>query len=69
VVGAQSAHDDISTTGLSGLRILLAEDNEFNAMVAQGHLENWLPGAQLTHVLNGALAVEAVREGTSTTSC
>jgi CheY-like chemotaxis protein len=46
------------------LRILLAEDNEFNAMVAQGHLENWLPGAHLTHVIDGAKAVEAVRSGT-----
>jgi CheY-like chemotaxis protein len=50
-------------TSLRDVRILLAEDNEFNAMVAQGHLENWLPGARLTHVVNGALAVEAVRTG------
>jgi CheY-like chemotaxis protein len=48
---------------LRDLRILLAEDNEFNAMVAQGHLEDWLPGTRLTHVVNGALAVEAVRKG------
>ncbi len=61
--GTHTAQDDDTATGLSGLRILLAEDNEFNAMVAQGHLENWLPGAQLTHVLNGTLAVEAVRKG------
>ena len=46
---------------LTTLRILLAEDNEFNAMVAQGHLENWLPGVRLTHVPNGAKAVEAMR--------
>ncbi|MBL8011338.1 MAG: response regulator [Flavobacteriales bacterium] len=45
-----------------GIRILLAEDNEFNAMVAQGHLENWLPGARLTHVINGAHAVDAIRK-------
>jgi class 3 adenylate cyclase len=61
--GTHNAQEDTTTTGLSGLRILLAEDNEFNAMVAQGHLENWLSGAQLTHVLNGVLAVEAVRKG------
>ncbi|MBK7945636.1 MAG: response regulator [Flavobacteriales bacterium] len=50
-----------AATALRDVRILLAEDNEFNAMVAQGHLEDWLPGARLTHVLNGAEALEAVR--------
>jgi class 3 adenylate cyclase/ligand-binding sensor domain-containing protein/ActR/RegA family two-component response regulator len=44
------------------LRILLAEDNEFNAMVVQGHIEDWQPDAQLTHVRNGAMAIEAVRK-------
>jgi CheY-like chemotaxis protein len=64
---AEDTAPGIGTTtnpALKNLRILLAEDNEFNAMVAQGHLENWLPSARLTHVLNGALAVEAVRNGT-----
>jgi class 3 adenylate cyclase/ligand-binding sensor domain-containing protein/CheY-like chemotaxis protein len=49
------------STALRELRILLAEDNEFNAMVVQGHLENWVPGARITHVLNGAEAVAAMR--------
>lgn len=44
------------------LRILLAEDNEFNAMVVQGHLEDWMPEAELIHVRNGAMAIEAVRK-------
>jgi class 3 adenylate cyclase/ligand-binding sensor domain-containing protein len=52
-----------ATARLSDLSILLAEDNDFNAMVAQGHLEDWVPGVQLTHVRNGALAVEALING------
>jgi class 3 adenylate cyclase/ligand-binding sensor domain-containing protein/CheY-like chemotaxis protein len=43
------------------LRILLAEDNDFNALVAIGQLENWSKGIAVTHVLNGARAVEALR--------
>ncbi|MBK9174823.1 MAG: response regulator [Flavobacteriales bacterium] len=46
---------------LHNLHILLAEDNEFNAMVAEGHLENWLPGVRLVHAVNGAKALEAMR--------
>jgi class 3 adenylate cyclase/ligand-binding sensor domain-containing protein len=48
---------------MAGLRVLLAEDNEFNAMVAMGQLENWSPGVQVRHVPNGALAVEALKGG------
>ncbi len=58
---AAPAEETDASPALSHLSILLAEDNEFNAMVAQGHLENWLPHTKLTHVLNGALAVEALR--------
>ncbi|HNE79769.1 MAG TPA: adenylate/guanylate cyclase domain-containing protein [Flavobacteriales bacterium] len=51
------------TSLLRNVRILLAEDNDFNAMVAQGHLEHAIPGMRLVHVLNGTKAVEAVRAG------
>lgn len=51
------------TSLLRNVRILLAEDNDFNAMVAQGHLEHAIPGMRLVHVLNGSKAVEAVRAG------
>jgi signal transduction histidine kinase/ActR/RegA family two-component response regulator len=43
---------------LSGTRILLVEDVEFNVMVAQRMLRNW--HATVDHAENGALAVEKV---------
>ncbi len=43
------------------LSILLAEDNDFNALVAIGQLENWSKGIAVTHVLNGARALEALK--------
>jgi signal transduction histidine kinase/DNA-binding response OmpR family regulator/CHASE3 domain sensor protein len=45
----------------SGLRVLLAEDNEFNQMVTQDMLRRW--GYAVTTVSNGIAAVEAVRDG------
>lgn len=52
-------HSDIANeeAGIQGLRILLAEDNELNAEVAQVLLED--AGAQVTVVDNGKKAVEA----------
>jgi PAS domain S-box-containing protein len=43
------------------VHVLLAEDNAINAMLAKQVLENG--GYTVTHVLNGALAVEAVQNG------
>ncbi len=47
--------------GLQDLRILLAEDNEFNAIVAHDELQEAIPGLQLTMVRNGreAFAIAA----------
>lgn len=42
------------------VKVLLAEDNVINAMLAKQVLENG--GYTVTHVLNGALAVEAVQQ-------
>lgn len=42
------------------VHVLLAEDNAINAMLAKQVLENG--GYTVTHVLNGALAVEAVQQ-------
>ncbi|MBP6389247.1 MAG: response regulator [Flavobacteriales bacterium] len=48
---------------LCDLKILIAEDNEFNALVAQGQLENWVPGVRIVHAVNGMKAVDAMRAG------
>ncbi|MDX9749708.1 MAG: ATP-binding protein [Flavobacteriales bacterium] len=49
--GSGPVHD------LKDLRILLAEDNEFNAMVAQDELADAVPGAQVDLAVNGKVAV------------
>jgi CheY-like chemotaxis protein len=43
------------------LRILLAEDNEFNAMVAQDELADAIPGVRVDVAVNGRIAVEMVQ--------
>ncbi len=42
-------------------RILLAEDNTFNVMVAQDELESLFPGVQVDVAENGGIAVERVK--------
>ncbi|MEO8590137.1 MAG: ATP-binding protein [Flavobacteriales bacterium] len=42
---------------LRDLRILLAEDNDFNAMVAQDELADAIPGVQVDLAVNGKVAV------------
>ena len=46
------------TDSLQGIRILIAEDNPFNQMIAQDDLTFHIEGIQLKTVENGALAVE-----------
>jgi CheY-like chemotaxis protein len=41
-------------------RVLIAEDNEINAMVFSSFLESW--GCEVTHVVNGAEAVAEAQE-------
>jgi CheY-like chemotaxis protein/anti-sigma regulatory factor (Ser/Thr protein kinase) len=48
-------------TELKNLRILLAEDNEFNAMVAQDELADAIPGVHVDVAANGRVAVEMVQ--------
>ncbi|MBK8340583.1 MAG: response regulator [Flavobacteriales bacterium] len=43
------------------LRILLAEDNEFNAMVAQDELADAIPGVHVDVAVNGRIAVDMVQ--------
>jgi len=46
---------------LRNVRILLAEDNDFNAMVAQDELADAIPGVQVDVAANGRIAVEMVQ--------
>ena len=46
------------TDSLQGIRVLIAEDNPFNQMIAQDDLTFHIKGIQLETVENGALAVE-----------
>ncbi len=47
---------------LKRLKILLAEDNEFNRMVAEDTLQDVLPGVSITMALNGQEAVDKVTQ-------
>ena len=49
-----------SMKGLAGKKILVAEDNRINFFVANKFLESW--GVIVTHVENGALALEEIRK-------
>jgi signal transduction histidine kinase/ligand-binding sensor domain-containing protein len=58
---AAPMHGSAAPAELSGLRILLAEDNTFNAMVAQDELAASIPGVEVTVAANGRIAVDLVR--------
>ncbi len=49
------------TESLRGITILLAEDNQFNAVVAQEELEDAIEGVKVEVAENGAIAVEKLR--------
>jgi len=51
-------HRDTALETLRGARILLAEDNVVNTLVAEAILRQW--GAKVTTAINGADAIEAV---------
>ncbi len=56
----ESVADPFETPEVRPLRVLLAEDNDVNAILACALLER--AGHDVCHVVNGALAVEAARE-------
>jgi class 3 adenylate cyclase/CheY-like chemotaxis protein len=58
---ARRARMGPSASEPKSMRILLVEDNEFNALVARTELEEWFPGAKVDHALNGAKAMELVK--------
>lgn len=55
--------DDSRKEQLSRLRILLAEDNEFNRMVAEDTLKELLPGIHIDVAINGEEAVNKTATG------
>jgi signal transduction histidine kinase/ActR/RegA family two-component response regulator len=56
---AQAADSDAhAADALKGIRILLVEDNAFNAIVAQEELEDAIEGVQVEVAENGLIAVE-----------
>ena len=59
--GLRADHDPAQLIALRDLRILLAEDNEFNAMVAQDELADAIPGVHVDVATNGRIAVELVQ--------
>jgi len=46
---------------LKGIRVLLVEDNQFNAVVAQEELEDAIEGINITVAENGLIAVEKLK--------
>ena len=57
---ASSLTEKESFTGLQGVRVLVAEDNEMNVVVIRQYLKKW--GITFDVVENGQLAVEKARE-------
>ena len=55
--------DDSKKQHLAKLRLLLAEDNEFNRMVAEDTLKELLPGIRIDVAVNGEEAVQKVQTG------
>ncbi len=55
--------DDSKKKKLAQLKLLLAEDNEFNRMVAEDTLKELLPGVHIDVAVNGQIAVEKVKTG------
>lgn len=55
--------DEVTKARLSQLRVLLAEDNELNRIVAIDTIEDLLPGIKIDIAVNGQEAVNGVRDG------
>ena len=50
-------------SSLKGIRVLLAEDNEFNQMIAQDDLSYYIEDVKIDVVENGVLALEKLENG------
>jgi signal transduction histidine kinase/ActR/RegA family two-component response regulator len=60
VIPAEDVHSNIAAA-LTGIRILLVEDNAFNVVVAQEELEDAIEGVHVTVGENGLIAVEQLK--------
>jgi signal transduction histidine kinase/ActR/RegA family two-component response regulator len=54
--------DDEKIQKLRKLKILLVEDNEFNRMVAEDTLQEYLPGISITMAVNGQDAIDQLQQ-------
>lgn len=55
--------DEATIARVSAMKVLLAEDNEFNQIVAVGLLQTLAPGIQIDSVLNGVEVLEKLSGG------
>jgi signal transduction histidine kinase/CheY-like chemotaxis protein len=55
-------HVEHLSNQLAGLRVLLVEDNSFNAIVAQEELEDFIPKVMIVVAANGKIALEKIAE-------
>lgn len=60
-VASDSGH---ISDGLKGISILLVEDNDFNKIVAEDTLQEYIGDIKIDHAYNGVIAVEKVRDNT-----
>ena len=60
---AKADNGEDPVTRLHGLKILLVEDNDFNRIVAEDTLHEYLKDIQLDHAVNGIDAVEKISRG------
>lgn len=60
-VSAQESVSPAMLDALKGIRVLIAEDNRYNLIVASETLELKIPGVQVAAALNGVEAVEKCR--------
>ena len=63
VIPAEDLSSNIAVA-LTGIRILLVEDNAFNVVVAQEELEDAIEGVQVEVAENGLIAVEKLKSST-----
>src|ERR1043165_2586865 len=61
-IGVSEKPKETDYSALSKLKILVAEDNEFNQVVIKDTLENLVPGIQVEIAGNGRVALEKVRD-------